>query len=192
MKTKFSILILIICIFGSCTHKGNPKPREYFRLVFPEKKYQTFDKKYPYTFEYPTYANVTDDLEKNTELYWININFPNFKANIHVSYKTVENNIEELLEDSRTLVYKHVVKADAIDEKIILNDSLKIYGILFYIKGNAATPAQFYITDSVKHFFRGSLYFNVYPNKDSLAPVIKFLTADIEKMVETFNWTKIK
>jgi len=189
---KIFILSTLFIFLNSCSHKGNPKPREYFRLVLPEKNYQIFNKNYPYTFEYPIYANVTDDIDQNTEPYWININFPTLKANIHVSYKTVDNNIEELFEDSRTLVYKHVVKADAIDEKIILNDSLKIYGILYYIKGNAATPAQFYITDSVKHFLRGSLYFNVYPNKDSLAPVITYITKDIEKMIETFKWNEIK
>ena len=43
-------------------------------------------------------------------------------------------------------------------------------------------------TDSVKHYLRGALYFNVEPNKDSLAPVLQFVKEDINVLIESFNW----
>ena len=77
-------------------------------------------------------------------------------------------------EDSRTMAYKHTIKADAIMETLYSNDTSRVHGILYEIKGNAASSLQFWVTDSSRNFIRGSLYFNVEPNKDSLAPVISF------------------
>ncbi|HAN77196.1 MAG TPA: gliding motility lipoprotein GldD, partial [Bacteroidales bacterium] len=73
-------------------------------------------------------------------------------------------------------------------EKIFVNDSTKIFGTVYIIQGNTASQVQFYITDSVKHFLRGALYFSNHPNKDSLAPVVNFLTDDIVKLIETTRW----
>jgi gliding motility-associated lipoprotein GldD len=56
------------------------------------------------------------------------------------------------------------------------------------MKGNTASPIQFYLTDSTKDFFRAALYFNNIPNQDSLAPVIDYLREDIMMMMETFRW----
>lgn len=186
---KIVVLLFLSTLFVvySCNNnKGNPKPREYFRISFPEKSYNQYIADAPYTFKYPNYAIVTLDKDANTEPFWININFPNQKAKIHCSYKNVDDNLDELLDDSRTLVYKHVVKAEAIDEIIIEKEN--VYGILYKIKGNAATPAQFYVTDSVNHFLRASLYFNVHPNKDSLAPVIDFILTDIDTLINSIEW----
>jgi gliding motility-associated lipoprotein GldD len=187
-KIIIAISFFYLFLICACNNHSNPKPREYFRIDYPEKSYQTYISDAPYMFEYPKYTIISKDSDSNTEPYWININFPDFKANIHVSYKQINENLEELLEDSRTLVYKHVVKADAIEEVKINNDSCNVYGIIYKIKGNAASPAQFYLTDSINHFLRGSLYFNVHPNKDSLAPVVDFLITDIDTIVNTFRW----
>lgn len=187
-KKILFLLISSFTILFSCSNPSNPKQNEYFRIYFPEKSYLTYNSDAPYSFDYPNYAIISKDSDANTEPFWININFPTYKASIHVSYKIIDNDLEELLEDSRTLVYKHVVKADAIEEILVTNNTSKVYGIIYRIKGNAASPAQFYLTDSTKHFLRGSLYFNVHPNKDSLAPVIDFLISDIDTLVNTFEW----
>ena len=34
----------------------------------------------------------------------------------------------------------------------------------------------------------GALYINVEPNKDSLAPIIDFIKADIKVLMESFEW----
>jgi len=186
---KILVLIISISIFiTSCTKNGNPKPREYFRITMPLKTYQDYNTDCPYFFRYPNYANILPDKDANTEPCWININLPTFKAKIYISYKTIDNNIEKLTEDSRTLAYKHNIKADAINEILIENNEAKVYGIYYQIKGNAASPAQFYLTDSIKHFLRGSLYFDVNPNKDSLAPAIDFLVSDIDTLINSFYW----
>jgi len=100
----------------------------------------------------------------------------------------VNQNLNEFIEDSRDLTYKHTIKADAIQETVYTNPELEVHGILYDVKGNAASSIQFYLTDSNEHFLRGSLYFNVQPDKDSLAPVISFFREDIIHMVESFAW----
>jgi gliding motility-associated lipoprotein GldD len=107
---------------------------------------------------------------------------------IYLTYKPVENDLNTHLEDSREFVYKHTVMADAIEEIRFENDSLNVYGILYELSGNTASAVQFFLTDSTSHFLRGSLYFNVPPNKDSLAPVIDFIRDDIVYLMESFQW----
>jgi gliding motility-associated lipoprotein GldD len=88
----------------------------------------------------------------------------------------------------RMNVKSHISRADAISEMQFINDSAKIYGILYDLKGNVATAVQFYMTDSVRHFLRGSLYFQATPNSDSLEPVVKYFREDIITLIETLRW----
>jgi len=118
----------------------------------------------------------------------ISISFPDYKAKIHLSYKDISGNLNQLTEDARTLAYKHTYKADAIDEQVFINPEQKVYGILYDIKGNSASSIQFYVTDSSKHYLRGALYFRCQPNKDSLAPAIEYFTADVVHLIETLRW----
>ncbi len=125
---------------------------------------------------------------RNAEPYWYNILFPSLNATIYLSYKPVHHNLQKFIEDSRTLVYKHTIKAEAINESLIRNDSSDVYGIFYDLKGNTASSLQFFVTDSTAHFLRGSLYFNAEPNKDSLAPVIRFIRQDVEHLINTLHW----
>lgn len=186
---KLSVALLVfIATMISCRGHQSPKPRGYFRIEFPEHSYQQFDTTFPYKFEYPKYSKIVMDTLPGAEAYWCNISFPSLNGQIHLSYKTVGDQFYELLEDSRNLAYKHSIKADAINERFFENPDKQVMGILYEIKGNAASPFQFFVTDSTDHFLRGSLYFNTVPNKDSLAPVIEFVKADIEHIIESIEW----
>jgi gliding motility-associated lipoprotein GldD len=124
-----------------------------------------------------------------SEPFWVNIDFPQFNGKIHISYKPVNNNLTQYLEDARTFVLKHIPKADAIDDSLVYRPEDKVYGLVYYIDGmQAASSCQFFVTDSSTHFLRGALYFNVTPNNDSLAPVIGFIQEDIRHMIKTFKW----
>ncbi|RLD62818.1 MAG: gliding motility lipoprotein GldD [Bacteroidetes bacterium] len=186
--TKKILFIIIALLFFSCQHDYTPKPSGYMRIDFPKKEYQHYLNNSPYSFDFPKYAKIVKDKEKNAEPFWINIVFPKLNGKIYVSYKEINNNLSEYIEDSRKFAYKHTVKADAINEKFYSNKQKKVYGILYDIKGNTASNIQFFLTDSTKHFVRGALYFNTKPNKDSLAPVVNFIKTDILKLIETFEW----
>ncbi|HLN53592.1 MAG TPA: gliding motility lipoprotein GldD [Lentimicrobium sp.] len=184
------ITIFTLLIWG-CGDNAVPKPRGYFRIDLPEKSYKTLDSIFPYKFDYPSYAVINRDLHAPDQPYWINVDFPRFRANLHLSYKPLDGNLSVFAEDAHSLVMKHIPKASAIDEIRIDNEKNNVHGIVYDIQGiGAASPYQFYITDSTRHFLRGALYFNTLPNNDSLAPVIEFLKEDIMHMLETTSWKK--
>lgn len=188
MHNYLIIFLSLFLLSVSCNKDYTPKPRGYFRIDLPEKEYKTTPEKLPYVFEFPVYSYLVKNRQAEQELYWINVVFPKFKATLHLSYKTIDNNLEEYLNDSRNFVYKHTVKADAIGETPYLNAEKKVYGILYDIKGDAASNTQFFLTDSTHNFIRGALYFEVHPNKDSLAPVLEFINKDLVHLIETFEW----
>ncbi|MDE5420748.1 gliding motility lipoprotein GldD [Ancylomarina sp. DW003] len=183
-----SILVVFAFLPMSCREKAMPKPRGYFRIDFPEKKYDVWNKNYPFSFEYLHGTKVLKDKSRLAENYWLNVVYPEYNATLHLSYKEVSENLEKYLEDSHKLVYKHAIKADAIDEKNYIDKQNNIYGLVYRIQGNAASAIQFIATDSSKHFLRGSLYFNNHPNPDSLAPVVQFIDQDIVRLMESLKW----
>jgi gliding motility-associated lipoprotein GldD len=194
-QTRICLIVLFALIAGttsSCRKHYTPKPRGYSRIDVPAHAYVQYKSSCPFTFEYPVYAVIRRDSSKNAEPCWMNIEYPSFKAKIYLSYKTVNNNLVSLLEDSRTFVYNHVAMADAIDEKIISYPDHKVFGILYDLKGNAASSFQFFATDSLHHFIRASLYFNNRPNYDSLTPIIAFIRQDMVHLVQTLEWSKFE
>jgi len=118
----------------------------------------------------------------------MNLDFPEFKGTLYLSYKQVNNNLTQFTEDSRNLSMKHITRASGIEELPVFIPTKKIYGTYYSVKGSAASPLQFYLTDSSKHFIRGALYFYASPQPDSIAPVLDFISRDIDHLIETFNW----
>lgn len=166
----------------------SPKPRGYFKIHFPEKNYRLYDSVCPYKFEIPEYSKITFDKHKGAEPCWLNIEFPQFGATVHLSYKEVHNDLNIFLEDSRNFAIRHQIKATGLEESVVIRDSAEVYGLVYDIAGNTASAIQFYLTDSTHHFLRGALYFNAVPNVDSLKVVIDFIRADILHLVQTCNW----
>ena len=188
---KLLVLMGIVVSLPACRHY-TPKPAGYFRIEIPENEYVMFDTiAYPYSFEVSKYASVIPQKDQvSGDKYWINIFYPQFGGTIYCSYKQVQGNLQELSEDSREFVYKHTIKADDISEQMFVRPEAGVYGMLYRIAGNTASPVQFVLTDSTGYFFRGALYFNAAPNKDSIAPVLHFVTEDIVVLMETFKHKK--
>jgi gliding motility-associated lipoprotein GldD len=208
-------LLICILIFGSilaCNSPYSPKPRGYFQLNLPKKEYQVFDRPgFPYTFEYPVYAQVVQDStffeEQPENPYWINLDVPSLGGRIYMSYNEIGgkarfkvrntkgayvdsigiNTFDRLVNGAYSLTFKHSYKASSIEDSVFRTAN-GVEGIFFRIGGDAATANQFLLTDSVKHFLRGALYFDAAPNADSLAPVNAFLKADMQHLIETFRW----
>jgi gliding motility-associated lipoprotein GldD len=194
MNYKFLFpLAIIFLVTGSCGDSYVPKPRGYFRIDFPPKEYRKFDTNFPYTFDYPVYSKIVSDSSSLAEPYWINIIYSSFHAELHITYRVIRGNLRNYLEDSRTLVNKHIPKANSISQREFVDPVNKVYGLVYDIKGaDAASTIQFYLTDSTSNFLRGALYFDLVPNNDSLSPVIDFLKSDIERMISSFRWKTLK
>jgi gliding motility-associated lipoprotein GldD len=184
----FAVFLLV-----DCNSVYTPKRRGYFRITFPEHAYQRFDKaSYPYSFEYPVYAQVLQDSsffeKKPPNPYWINVEIPQFHATIYISYYPIGvNSFEKLKDDAWKMTYKHTYKASSIDDSSMLTP-MGVSGRFFNVGGNAATAKQFFVTDSTKHFLRGALYFDSTPNEDSLGIVNDFLQDDMKHLINTLQW----
>jgi gliding motility-associated lipoprotein GldD len=172
-----------LILFLSCTSDLQPKPWGYLRLDYPEAQYQNFEKLASFSFEYNNFAKVSIANQDNSQLV-----YPKMKATLYLNYNAVNNNLDSLLNDAYKLPYKHISKAESIPEKVFVNPVNGVYGTLFSVVGNAASQYQFFLTDSLKHFLVGSVYFYAKPNYDSILPAVKYLEKDIIHLMESLEW----
>lgn len=189
MKSKIFVTFLVTIFFLGCNDDYQPKPVGYVRIALPNHAFKVCDDAFFMTFRYSNLAKVVvDPLHQNMEEF-LNIEYPQYKATIHLSYKPVINNFDTLTEDARAMALKHIQKAETIQQTLVENDSNNVYGIIYDIAGSTvASPFQFFITDTTNHFLRGALYFNIAPNNDSLMPVIKYIRKDIDTLINTLQW----
>jgi gliding motility-associated lipoprotein GldD len=195
MRTGLLLLCLLL-LMGCEPAVYNPRPRAYPKVTYPERSYQAFEKAgCPFTFEYPSYARVIQDVRFFNEAApsdcWYNLEFPDFNGKVHFSYYPVRDkaDYQRLKNDAFEMVDWHNKKASYINEKLVRLPN-GTGGFVFDIEGPAASPLQFFLTDSTRHFLRGALYFDTAVNPDSLAPVLDFVRQDILHMIENFAWKK--
>jgi gliding motility-associated lipoprotein GldD len=180
----FGCVLAVIALTASCGGDTLPKPKGYLRLDYPMGKYILYDGGCPYSFGYNNLARVKDKGECN-----LVVEYPKMKATVYLTYKTVTaTNLEALLRDAQKLTYEHVIKADEIQEQPFINPERKVYGMFYQVGGDAATNAQFYVTDSVSHFITGSMYFYAKPNFDSIMPAASYIKDDMRNIMETIKW----
>ncbi|NHN26661.1 gliding motility lipoprotein GldD [Flavobacterium jejuense] len=175
--------IILSFLLASCGEDSIPKPKGQLRLEYPEPTYGLLKGNCSYSFDVNDVVKV-----KSNNVCSFELHYPKMKATIYLTYKPVDNNIEDLLKDAQKLTYDHVIKADDILEQPFMNSDKKVYGMFYEVGGNAATNAQFYVTDSTKNFVVGSLYFYAKPNYDSILPAASYLKNDIRKIMETIEW----
>lgn len=184
MRPVFCFLIGLLFLWG-CGEEHSPKPKAYLALSFPPSHYKTV-KNCDYEFEINKIARVKQPFSDRPCM--INIDYPELKGTIYISYNTVDNNLEELIKDAEKLPLEHTVKADEIIGDEYENPRHSTYGMLYTVTGNAASQGQFYVTDSVSHFMTGSIYFDRRPNYDSIYPAAEYLKNDMKKLIESLQW----
>jgi len=193
-KSKKNLLIILICsiVFTSCEKSYFPKPVGYNKFILPEAAYQITPDTLPYSFEYSIHAKLSPDTTWISEPDWVEIIYPQWKASVHITYKSVNNDkklLREFLGDAYTLVTKHQIKAYAIDEVLTTTPSGKV-AIVNELEGEVPSQFQFTMTDSTQNFLRGALYFNTKVQNDSLAPAIAYIKQDIMHLINTLEWRK--
>lgn len=187
-----SAIIFVLTTSVSCEREYLPKPLGYNRLVLPEPAYHALPDTLPYTFEYSKHARLLADTSWIREKFWVEIYYPELKANIHVTYKKIMNNeqlLKEFLNDAYVLTSKHQIKAYAIDE-VIMHNPKGHTAVVVELDGEVPSQMQFTITDSTKNFLRGALYFNTKVQNDSLKPAIEYMKKDIMHLINTFDWKR--
>ncbi|HRR04504.1 MAG TPA: gliding motility lipoprotein GldD [Bacteroidales bacterium] len=188
---KISFITLILFFLNSCIKKEEaytPKPKGYFRIELPPHAYQTLDTTLPFTFQYSQYATYHFSQKENGD-YWLYLNYPKLNAEINFTYSKLAGDLRQRIIEEDKILSFHYQVADNIEYSIISDPTYQIYGQLYDIEGiSVATPLSFWLSDSVSHFLRGTLYFNNPPNNDSLQPVIQYIREDMLKLISSFKW----
>ena len=189
---KLTLPLIIICfMLASCDEDFAPKPKAYARIDLPEPIYQQTEGENwncPYSFEFSTQSFITLEPRYQDSTCWYNLYYPKYRATVHLTYSDINDNLTKHIEESRKLAMNHIGKASQIEEILIENDRDRVYGLIYDFAGETASDMQFFLTDSNAHFLRGALYFNVSPNKDSLAPVISYIKKDVQHLVGSLSW----
>lgn len=180
-------LTLLFLPIIACTIDYAPKPLAYNRIdISTAIEHKTVNT--PYFWKSHIYDNaVVKNDSKNPS--WSTVIFPKYNAEVFLTYFPLSDTLglETLLEEMHQLSFDHQQKANAIEvnPRELNNGNL----ILEYkLKGNAATPYQFCITDSSRHYLRGALYFRNSPNYDSTLPVLHFLEQELALFMDSLEW----
>jgi|TARA_B100000795_G_C22801093_1_gene441960 gliding motility-associated lipoprotein GldD len=183
---KKLLISFTILLFISCDDTPIPKPHGYPRINLPERTYKIFDTNCAFTFKASSASKI--EASKKSPCFF-NISYPQFNAKLHLTYVTVNNNLKGLIDQEYKIREKHNQFATSVQERLYANPDKHINALIFNINGTkAATPLQFFMTDSTNHFFRGVLYFYNSPNNDSLEPVINYIKQDVDTLIESFEW----
>ena len=182
MKSSLFFTILFLSLL-SCGDEKMPKPTGQLSLEYPPAKYKKFSNSCGFDFDKNELTEV-----KVTSNCGLEIHYPTMKATVYLTYKPVQNNLEKLLTDAQKLTYEHVIKANDIAEQPYVNLDRKVYGMFYQVGGNAATNAQFYVTDSTRNFVTASMYFYSKPNFDSILPAADYIKNDMKQIIESIKW----
>ena len=126
----FCFAFIPAIFFVSCNSPYTFKKRGYFKIDFPEHNYKQFNEPgFPYSFEYPAYAEVKKDTtffeDRPENPWWLNIDLPSLGGRIYISYKEVgKNKFDSLVNDAFTMSYKqHTYKASGIEPQPFVTEN---------------------------------------------------------------------
>lgn len=187
MKRHTSPLLFLAALLFGCGEDLQPKPRGYFRIDLPEQNYRTWSDSATFSAEVPVYTKMAKRPTKDAAR-WFDLRFPQQQATVHLTWSPVNGELQNLIEDAHKFKSTHQAKAAKIESGRTINDSTRVFGSIFNVEGEVASPFVFYLTDSTSNFLYGALYFDAPPNADSLAPVVARIREDMRHMIATLRW----
>ncbi|MDR2916115.1 MAG: hypothetical protein LBV74_15035 [Tannerella sp.] len=185
---KVGILYLFIVLTLLSCDEYTPKPKGYQRVI----RSQVEDIKFSgakFSFIYPGDACIESLISEAEPELWYSLHYKQYNATLHFTYIPLSNrNLNEILDDSYRLAYSHVSMAQGISQTQFSDSLHHTFGIIYDIRGSVASPVQFYVTDGISNFLRGSLYFDQMVKADSVAQVVSFIRKDIVHIMESLEW----
>ena len=188
MKRFFPLAFLVLLCLA-CESNWLPKPPGYNRIELPRHEYQRLEQGYPYQLDFSTHSRVEADSFNLDEKEWINLNYKEFGAKVHLTYKKIDQSTDfkTLSNDAFNLTAKHQIKAYGIEEAILLTPNGYV-AVVAELSGEVPTQFQFFVTDSTSNFLRGAVYFNSALKNDSLAPIIEYIKLDMAHLINSVNF----
>lgn len=186
LKNPLAFILIAVSLCACQEESSLPKPKAFLALEYPKAEYIKPDLDCPFSFKINSLTSIKTSNPK--QACWFNIYYPQMKGSIYMSYYPVDDNLKALITDAQKLPLKHEIKADAILSQTFINKQNDTYGLFYEVQGNAASQAQFYLTDSLNYFMTGSIYFKAKPNYDSILPAAEYLKKDMRKIMESLKW----
>lgn len=187
------VLLVAGCmLLMACGDEPVPKPRGHLRLDLPDTAYTRWNGLCPYSADVPVYAIPlvkpgTTAASADT-VCDLTIRFPGQRASVFLTCRKVMGDLPELINDAHTFKDKHEAKAARIRTERLERHDARVFGTLFDVEGDVASPMVFYLTDSTSHFLYGALYFDARPNADSLEPVTARIRSDLRRFAGSLTW----
>lgn len=179
-------MLLFLGVVSCNGHKNHvPKPSTHLELHFPERTYEVYTDSCGYSFNKPSYFTMEhmNGSKCNRDIKLLKLN-----GVIHLSRIDMDTSLAAYINYSINKVDEHKIKATAILDTSIVRKDARVFGTLFELQGNVASPFQFYLTDSTSRFINGIVYFDAEPNYDSIKPVLDFVKTDILELMTTLKW----
>ncbi|GER60327.1 gliding motility lipoprotein GldD [Patiriisocius marinus] len=181
---RIAVMLIMLLTLLSCGDDVLVKPNAKLRLDYPAPSFHKTMTECDYNFMMSDFAEFQKSRNCGSK-----IHYPGMNATVYLTYQEIKNNnLDSLLYDAQKLAYNHDSRANGIPEQLFVNPENRTYGMFYSINGNAASQSHFYLTDSIRHFVTGSLYFEAKPNFDSIYPAVVYLRDDIRTMMETMEW----
>jgi gliding motility-associated lipoprotein GldD len=190
MLTKITAIITGALLLTSCggDEMPIPKPPTFLNIELPAHSYKKYSASCPYEFDISTLYQVRDVYEGKTLTCHKDILLGKLNGTLHFSNIIMDKPLKDYINYAIDKVDEHKIKATDIQDRQIIRPKDKVYGTFFELKGDVASPFQFYLTDSVSRFVSGVVYMNARPNYDSIKPSLDYIKKDLDRMLNTFRW----
>ncbi|MCK9344409.1 MAG: gliding motility protein GldD [Massilibacteroides sp.] len=194
MKWTIFIFSWLVMLLTSCQQAPTPKPYGFPRLAPPLSSY---------TLSSPTNIDCQFALSDSAQLIlsspdlqkgWFDIHYKFLKATLHCSVLTftTKDKLLTACQESQQLAVRETLSAKDLSALNYSHPEVNVYGTLYSIEGEVASPLQLVLTDSIAHLFRGALYYDHLVQADSIKPITHYLRNDLMEMARTFIWIKDK
>lgn len=191
MNRLFSVLPILLILFSCGQEQLTPKPPTYLRLELPEAVYENYEDDCGYSFKLNNNYSVEKAPVQNQGFNCHRrIQLGDLNGTVFFRFMKMEKPVAFYINNSIDEVEVHQVKATNIKDKKIIRSEDRVFGTVFELQGDVATPFQFYLTDSTDQFIYAEILFNSRPNYDSLKPSLDYLKKDLDTLLNTFKWPK--
>ena len=191
---RYLIYICFIFILG-CDNYLMPKQSAFLRLDYSNPQYEQINNnEFPFLFETNNILSNISDINISNESIDFILKYDELNGQVNFQYKNVASKeaLDTYILDLKKTIETHSIMANSVRIRDYVLEENEIYGRIFDLSGNVASPYQFYLTDNKNSIISGFVYFNIKPNYDSILPAINYIENDIINLIESFSWKKNK
>ena len=181
MNKIISLPLVLFTIFFSCVDSNLPKQSAFLRIEFPEPNYINLN------FFYNLSAADINVINPKQ----FSLNYPKMNLVVDMSLNKISNaeDLENNFRDFSLTLETHSKKSNGMFVREYEDIDNRVYAKIFEMRGDVASPIQFYLTDSISNFINGSLNLKFKSKYDSIFPTIQYVKNDILVLVESLNWS---